>query len=68
MKGVFVSFSGQVASYALTLDAQGHELRRERLRPGGGQMRIAPPLDPNAPGRGGGRGGRGALRRVPCSR
>ena len=65
MKGVFVSFSGQVASYALTLDAQGHELRRDRLRPGGGQMRIAPPLDPNAPGRGGGRGGRGAAAQGP---
>ncbi|MGD1073222.1 MAG: FG-GAP-like repeat-containing protein [Bryobacteraceae bacterium] len=63
MKGVFVSFSGQVASYAVTLDAQGHETKRDRLRPGGGQMRIAPPVDPNAPGRGGrggpGRGGPG---------
>jgi hypothetical protein len=50
MKGVFVSLSeGDVASYALTLDAQGHELKRDKLRRGGGQMRIAPPSDPNAP-------------------
>lgn len=50
MKGVFVSLSeGDVASYALTLDAQGHELKRDKLRRGGGQMRIAPPVDPNAP-------------------
>lgn len=59
-----------VASYALTLDAQGKELKRERLRSGGGQMRIAPPFDPNAPGRGGrggrgGGGGRGAGRSGP---
>jgi hypothetical protein len=61
MKGVFVSLSeGDVASYAVTLDAQGHELKRERLRHGGGQMRIAPPLDPNPPGRGAQR--RGATR------
>jgi hypothetical protein len=50
MKGVFVSLSeGDVASYALTLDAQGHELKREKLRHGGGQMRIAPPPDAAAP-------------------
>jgi Domain of Unknown Function (DUF1080)/FG-GAP-like repeat len=50
MKGVFVSLSeGDVASYALTLDAEGNELTREKLRRGGGQMRIAPPVDPNAP-------------------
>jgi 3-keto-disaccharide hydrolase len=63
MKGVFVSLSdGEVASYALTLDAEGRELKRDRLRPGGGQMRIAPPPDPNAPGRGGrGGAGRGGL-------
>jgi len=50
-------------SYAMTIDAQGREVKRERLRRGGGQMRIAPPPDPNAPGRGaGGRGGRGGGR------
>ena len=51
MKGVFVSLSeGEVASYAVTLDAQGHELKRDRLRRGGGQMRIAPPVDPECSG------------------
>lgn len=65
MKGVFVSLSdGDIASYHLTLDAQGKEVKREPLRTGGGQMRIAPPpVDPNAAGRGagaaGGRGGGG---------
>jgi hypothetical protein len=48
-----------IASYAVTLDAQGNEIKRERLRSGGGQMRIALPPDPNAPGRGGRGGGRG---------
>jgi hypothetical protein len=52
MKGVFVSLSeGDVASYAVTLDAQGREIKREKLRHGGGQMRIAPPPDPNPPAR-----------------
>ena len=59
LKGVYVSLSDEVASYAVTLDPQGHEVKRDRLRPGGGQMRIAPPLDPNAPGRGGRGGGAG---------
>ena len=60
MKGVFVSLSeGDVASYALVLDPQGKEIKRTQLRPGGGQMRIAPPVDPNAPARGGRGGGRG---------
>jgi hypothetical protein len=60
-KGVYVSLSGDDAqsSYAVKLDAQGQELSREKLRTGGGQMRIAPPPpDPNAPARG--RGGAGA--------
>jgi hypothetical protein len=59
MKGIFVSLNaGEIGAYRVTLDAEGQELTRERLRQGGGQMRVAPPLDPNAPGRGG-RGGRG---------
>ena len=67
MKGVLVSLADDdVASYRLTIDAQGNETSRERLRYAGGQNRIAPPLDPNAAGRGGaaalaGRGGRSAL-------
>ena len=43
MKGVYVSLvEGDVAAYALTLDANGKELTRQRLRPGGGLMRVAP--------------------------
>ena len=62
MKGVYMSLNdGDVAAYRVTLDAQGQEISREKLRPGGGQMRIAPPVDPaaSAAGRGGGRGGVG---------
>jgi hypothetical protein len=61
MKGIYASLTqGDVANYSVTLDAQGRILQREKLRRGGGQMRIAPQLDPNAPGRGGpGRGGFG---------
>src|SRR5918996_3036157 len=43
MKGVFLSLDdGEVGGYAVTLDANGKILTRERLRPGGGLMRIAP--------------------------
>ena len=61
MKGIFVSLTaGDLAPYRITLDAEGREISRERLRVGGGGMtRIAPPPDPNAPGRGGRGGGRG---------
>ena len=61
-KGIFVSLAaGDVAPYRITLDADGRELSRERLRFGGGMSRIAPPLDPNAANRGGRGGGRGRL-------
>ena len=57
MKGIYVSLTGgEVASYRVTLDEQGRVLTRDALRPGGGQMRIAPPPDPNPPARGGGGG------------
>src|SRR5438046_2557135 len=57
MNGIYLSLTdGEIASYRVWLDPQGRELKREKLRPGGGQVRIAPPVDPNAPGRGG-RGG-----------
>src|SRR6202035_3598397 len=62
-KGIYVSLNeDNVPSYAVTLDAQGKELHRERLRSIGGLTRVAPPLNPAAAdGRGGGRGaGRGA--------
>ena len=43
MKGVFLSLdAGEVGGYAVTLDANGKILTKERLRPGGGLMRIAP--------------------------
>ena len=43
MKGVFLSLdAGEVGGYAVTLDANGKIVTRERLRPGGGLMRIAP--------------------------
>jgi hypothetical protein len=54
MKGIYVSLdAGEVASYRVTLDADGKELRREPLRPAGGTVRIAPPPNPNAAPRGG---------------
>ena len=45
LKGIFVSLNAaDAASYHVTLDAQGKETSRERLRPaGGGQVRVAPP-------------------------
>jgi hypothetical protein len=63
-KGVFVSLiEGDVASYGITLDANGKELTRERLRNGGGLMRVAPEANPNAAPRGG--GARGAAAPAP---
>ncbi len=56
MKGIYLSLNdGDLAAYRVTLDAEGRELSRDALRPGGGQMRIAPPPAPA-----GGRGGRAA--------
>ena len=56
MKGIYMSLTeGDVAAYRVTLDAQGQELSRMKLRAGGGQMRVAPPPVENA-GRAGGRG------------
>jgi 3-keto-disaccharide hydrolase/VCBS repeat protein len=43
LKGVFTSLAADdLAAYAVTLDANGKELTRERLRPGGGMVRFAP--------------------------
>jgi 3-keto-disaccharide hydrolase/FG-GAP-like repeat len=63
MKGVYVSLAeGDVAPYAVKLDAQGRETGRDRLRtPGGGQVRIAPPVDPAAAAARGGAGGRAGV-------
>ena len=47
MKGVYVSLLGdEPGTYAVTLDANGRELTRERLRAAGGQIRFAPPPPP----------------------
>jgi hypothetical protein len=65
MKGVFLSLDeGEVGGYAVTLDANGKILTRERLRPGGGLMRVAPSAAEAAAaaaarGGGAGRGGPG---------
>lgn len=46
-KGVYVSLTeGDLTSYAVTLDSQGREIKREKLRPAGGQIRVAPPASP----------------------
>src|SRR5207247_6853076 len=42
-KGVYVSLTeGDLAAYAVTLDSNGKERTRERLRAGGRLMRVAP--------------------------
>lgn len=49
MNGFFISLAdNDLASYRVTLDASGRIVTREKLRPGGGQRRIA--LPPPAPG------------------
>ena len=53
MKGIFLSYApGDLAAYSVTIDPSGHEVSRERLRSGGGQMRFVANADqtqPNAP-------------------
>jgi Domain of Unknown Function (DUF1080)/FG-GAP-like repeat len=50
MKGIYAPLAGSDMSfYSVTLDAQGKVVERNQLRRGGGQMRIAPPPNPNAP-------------------
>lgn len=57
INGVYVALNqDDLGVYKIRLDAQGRELERERLRPAGGQVRIAPPPDPSAPARPGGFG------------
>src|SRR5687767_11624442 len=69
MKGIFLSLDeGEVGGYAVTLDANGKILTRERLRPGGGLMRVAPSAADAAAaaaarGAGAGRGGAGGAGR-----
>jgi hypothetical protein len=49
IRGVYVALpdgQNQAATFGLNLDANGHELKREPLKPAGGMVRfIAPPLD-----------------------
>jgi len=41
MKGIYVSLTpGDLGSYRVTLDGEGRELSRERLRPAAGQYRY----------------------------
>ena len=60
MKGVFVSLNeGDLAAYRVTVDRQGAQTSKERLRgPGGGQLRVAlPPPNPAPPAAGARAGG-----------
>jgi hypothetical protein len=44
MKGIYVALSDpDLGTYSVTIDAQGQMVERNKLRPGGGLMRIAPP-------------------------
>lgn len=48
MKGIYFSLAeGELGAYRVSLGANGEELERTRLRPAGGQVRIAPPPDPS---------------------
>jgi hypothetical protein len=60
LKGIFMSLNeGDLAGYRVTLNAQGVEASRERLRaPGPGQLRVAPP-PANTPAGGAAPAGRG---------
>jgi Domain of Unknown Function (DUF1080)/FG-GAP-like repeat len=54
MKGVYVSLSDpDPAAFSVSIDAQGQIVERNKLRHGGGLVRIAPPPNPNAPAQGG---------------
>ncbi len=60
MKGVFVSLNeGDLAAYRMTVDREGAQTSKERLRgPGGGQLRVAlPPPNPAPPAAGARAGG-----------
>ncbi|RVU02818.1 DUF1080 domain-containing protein [Mucilaginibacter limnophilus] len=64
-KGLLVAIKdSDAASYRITLDAQGKELSRERLRPAGNIIRMAPPApkegNEQPPRRNGSRGNRPA--------
>jgi hypothetical protein len=52
-KGAYVALTGEIGVYAVTLNAQGQELTREKLRATGGTIRFAPPPGTPAPATGG---------------
>jgi hypothetical protein len=57
IKGIFLAFEeNAVVAYRVTLDAQGQELQREKLRSVNGMVRIAQPPAPAAANGAGGRG------------
>jgi hypothetical protein len=70
MKGIYISLTqGDLASYRVTLDAEGQELSREKLRPASGMIRFAAdyaPPQPPQPGAGAAAGGRGAMDGSPA--
>ena len=51
MKGIYASLTPDMKYYSVTLDPQGKILERNELVRGGGQMRVAPPPNPNQPER-----------------
>jgi len=58
IKGVFMALDdGDLGLYRVTLDTDGKVTSKEKLRPGGGQIRIAPPERPAAARPAGGGGG-----------
>jgi hypothetical protein len=62
LKGVYVSISDpMMASYAVTIDANGAITKRDKLPGGGGLIRVAPQPTP-APAGGGGAGAAGIRR------
>src|ERR1700677_177182 len=64
-KGTYVELSDpDLPAYDVTMDAQGQILVRNKLRRGGGLVRVAPPPSPNGQSQGGGgafRNGRGTV-------
>jgi hypothetical protein len=55
LKGTYVELSDpELAAYDVTIDAQGQILERNKLRRGGGLVRVAPPPSPNSAARNGG--------------
>ena len=49
MKAVLVSFKGDSSgAYSVVIDNGGNIISRQRIRPAGGMIRVAPPPNPNA--------------------